>query len=76
MSFAKQLDFLSRLVARIRADVLPAWAECLDRCDFVGGPRVAAVVFATTTIHRTSVSHHNYKCTCHSLSSRYVEGLT
>lgn len=34
---------LSRVVQRVRADVLPAWAECLDRCDFVGGPRVAAV---------------------------------
>ncbi len=34
---------LSRLVGRIRDDVLPAWTECLDKCEFVGGPRVAAV---------------------------------
>lgn len=34
---------LSRLVARVRADVLPAWTECLDKCEFVGGPRVAAL---------------------------------
>lgn len=34
---------LSRLVARVREDVLPAWTECLDKCEFVGGPRVAAV---------------------------------
>lgn len=34
---------LSRLVARVREDVLPAWAECLDRCEFVGGPRVGAL---------------------------------
>jgi UDP-2-acetamido-2-deoxy-ribo-hexuluronate aminotransferase len=34
---------LSRLVARVRHDVLPAWTECLDRCEFVGGPRVAAL---------------------------------
>lgn len=34
---------LSRLVQRVRADVLPAWAECFDRCEFVGGPRVAAL---------------------------------
>ncbi|OJY26397.1 MAG: hypothetical protein BGO98_39285 [Myxococcales bacterium 68-20] len=34
---------LSRLVARVREDVLPAWAECLDRCEFVGGPRVVAL---------------------------------
>ena len=33
---------LTRLVSRIRADVLPAWTECLDRCEFVGGPRVVA----------------------------------
>lgn len=34
---------LSRLVARVRADVLPAWTECLDRTEFVGGPRVTAL---------------------------------
>lgn len=34
---------LSRLVARIRGDVLAAWTECLDKSEFVGGPRVAAV---------------------------------
>ena len=34
---------LSRLVARIRGDVLASFAECLDKCEFVGGPRVAAV---------------------------------
>jgi len=34
---------LNRLVARIKGDVLPAWTECLDKCEFVGGPRVAAV---------------------------------
>ncbi len=34
---------LQRLVGRIRADVLPAWADVLEKCEFVGGPRVAAV---------------------------------
>ncbi len=34
---------LTRLVKRIRADVLSAWTECLDKCEFVGGPRVGAV---------------------------------
>lgn len=34
---------LTRIVARVREDVLPAWAECLDKCEFVGGPRVAAL---------------------------------
>jgi UDP-2-acetamido-2-deoxy-ribo-hexuluronate aminotransferase len=34
---------LGRLVARVREDVLPVWAECLDKCDFVGGPRVGAL---------------------------------
>ena len=34
---------LTRLVARIKDDVLPAWTECLERCEFVGGPRVTAV---------------------------------
>ncbi len=34
---------LSRLVNRIKGDVLPAWSECLDRCEFVGGPRVSAL---------------------------------
>ncbi len=34
---------LSRLVSRIREDVLPAWTECLDKCEFVGGPRVATL---------------------------------
>ncbi len=34
---------LNRLVARVREDVLPAWAECLDKCEFVGGPRVTAL---------------------------------
>jgi len=27
----------------LRADVLAAWTACLDKCEFVGGPRVAAV---------------------------------
>ncbi|MFO0736068.1 MAG: DegT/DnrJ/EryC1/StrS family aminotransferase [Labilithrix sp.] len=34
---------LSRLVSRVKADVLPAWQECLDKCEFVGGPRVTAL---------------------------------
>jgi dTDP-4-amino-4,6-dideoxygalactose transaminase len=34
---------LSRLVAKVRADVLPAWSECLDKNEFVGGPRVGAL---------------------------------
>lgn len=34
---------LSRLVARIRGEVLADWTECLDKCEFVGGPRVGAV---------------------------------
>ena len=34
---------LSRLVARVREDVLPAWTECLDKSEFVGGPRVGAL---------------------------------
>jgi UDP-2-acetamido-2-deoxy-ribo-hexuluronate aminotransferase len=32
---------LSRLVREIRSEVLPAWTECLDKTEFVGGPRVA-----------------------------------
>jgi UDP-2-acetamido-2-deoxy-ribo-hexuluronate aminotransferase len=31
---------LSRLNARLRADVLSAWSECFDKTEFVGGPRV------------------------------------
>jgi dTDP-4-amino-4,6-dideoxygalactose transaminase len=34
---------LGRLVAKVRADVLPAWADVLDRSEFVGGPRVGAL---------------------------------
>lgn len=34
---------LSRLVARVREDVLPAWTECLDKTEFVGGPRVTGL---------------------------------
>lgn len=34
---------LSRLVPRIRGDILEAWTECLDKCQFVGGPRVTAL---------------------------------
>lgn len=34
---------LARIVPRIRADVLAAWTECLDRTEFVGGPRVSAL---------------------------------
>ncbi len=34
---------LTRLIARIRADVIASWTECLDKCEFVGGPRVGAV---------------------------------
>lgn len=34
---------LSRLTARVRDDVLPAWTECFDKCEFVGGPRVVAL---------------------------------
>ena len=34
---------LSRLIPRIREDVLAAWTECLDKCEFVGGPRVGAL---------------------------------
>src|SRR4051812_10461332 len=34
---------LTRLVTRIRGDVLASWTECLDKCEFVGGPRVSAV---------------------------------
>src|SRR5688572_24396822 len=34
---------LTRLVARVGGDVLPAWKECLEKCEFVGGPRVVAV---------------------------------
>ncbi|MBX3191368.1 MAG: DegT/DnrJ/EryC1/StrS family aminotransferase [Labilithrix sp.] len=34
---------LKRLVAKVRGDVLSDWTECLDNCEFVGGPRVGAV---------------------------------
>ena len=34
---------LTRLVARVRDDILPEWAACLDKCEFVGGPRVGAL---------------------------------
>ena len=41
---------LTRLVARIRGDVLASWTECLDKCEFVGGPRVGAVEKKLATI--------------------------
>ncbi|MBX3231098.1 MAG: DegT/DnrJ/EryC1/StrS family aminotransferase [Labilithrix sp.] len=31
---------LKRLVSRVREDVLPAFAECIDKCELVGGPRI------------------------------------
>lgn len=31
---------LKRLITRVRADVLPAFAECVDNNEFVGGPRI------------------------------------
>jgi dTDP-4-amino-4,6-dideoxygalactose transaminase len=34
---------LSRLVSRVRADVLAAFTECFDKNEFVGGPRVTAL---------------------------------
>ena len=34
---------LQRLVSKVKADVLPVWAECLDKCEFVGGPKVIAL---------------------------------
>lgn len=34
---------LSRLIPRVRDAVLPAWTDCLDKCEFVGGPRVTAL---------------------------------
>jgi dTDP-4-amino-4,6-dideoxygalactose transaminase len=34
---------LNRLVSKVRADVLPIWAECLEKCEFVGGPKVIAL---------------------------------
>jgi dTDP-4-amino-4,6-dideoxygalactose transaminase len=34
---------LSRLVKRVRDDVLTDWADCIDKCEFVGGPRVTAL---------------------------------
>ena len=34
---------LSRLVAKIRGDVLADFTACIDKCEFVGGPRVGAV---------------------------------
>lgn len=43
------IDF-TRLVQRVRADVLPAWTECFDRCEFVGGPRVTALEKKLTTV--------------------------
>ena len=41
---------LSRLIPRIREDVLSAWTECLDKCEFVGGPRVGAVEKKLATV--------------------------
>ena len=35
---------------RVKADVLAAWTECLDKTEFVGGPRVAAVEKKLATI--------------------------
>jgi dTDP-4-amino-4,6-dideoxygalactose transaminase len=43
---------LTRIVARVRDDVLPAWTECLDKCEFVGGPRVAALEKKLSSILR------------------------
>src|SRR5690348_325621 len=34
---------LKRLVPLVREEVLAAWTECLDRTEFVGGPRVLAL---------------------------------
>ncbi len=34
---------LSRLIPEIREATLGDWTECLDRCEFVGGPRVTAL---------------------------------
>ena len=34
---------LSRLTSRIRTDVLAAWADCFDKNEFVGGPKVVAM---------------------------------
>ncbi len=34
---------LTRLISRVQADVLPAWKECLEKCELVGGPRVGAL---------------------------------
>jgi dTDP-4-amino-4,6-dideoxygalactose transaminase len=41
---------LSRVVERVRADVLTDWSECLDKCEFVGGPRVAALEKRLATV--------------------------
>ena len=41
---------LTRLIPRIREDVLAAWTQCLDKCEFVGGPRVAAVEKKLSTV--------------------------
>jgi dTDP-4-amino-4,6-dideoxygalactose transaminase len=34
---------LTRLTEKVREDVLAAWADCLTKCEFVGGPRVGAL---------------------------------
>jgi len=34
---------LSRLTKEVSADVYADWKECLDKCEFVGGPRVGEV---------------------------------
>lgn len=34
---------LKRLTGRVREGVLADWADCLDKCEFVGGPRVGAL---------------------------------
>jgi dTDP-4-amino-4,6-dideoxygalactose transaminase len=41
---------LHRLAGEVRAEVLADWQECLDNCEFVGGPRVGRVEAALREI--------------------------
>jgi dTDP-4-amino-4,6-dideoxygalactose transaminase len=40
---------LSRVVREVRGEVLSDWEECVDRLEFVGGPRIARVEAALRT---------------------------
>ncbi len=52
---------LSRLVSRLRDDVMGAWSEHLDACDFVGGPSISAL---ESKLAATVGAPHVTSCSC------------